>query len=98
MVVAGGASDLNSLQSPSKVSLLTREQTPRLRTGINNVEYKCLCENAFVATDFVSFRITSSGWLDRTMHALKVTQFLVQNHATTASLVSKACDYLYSIA
>ena len=33
MVVAGRASDLNLLLSSSKVSLLTREQTPRPRTG-----------------------------------------------------------------
>jgi len=53
VVVTGRASDLNSLLSPNKVSLLTSEQTsrphigiynveitPRPRGGINNVEYK----------------------------------------------------------
>jgi len=38
--VVGRASDLNSLLSSNKVSLLTREQTPWPRTGINNVEHK----------------------------------------------------------
>ena len=33
MVMAGRASDRNSLLSSSKVSLLPREQTPRLCTG-----------------------------------------------------------------
>jgi len=40
MVVAGRASDLNSLLSSNKVFLLPREQTPPPRTGVNNVEYK----------------------------------------------------------
>ena len=40
MVVAGKASDLNSLISSDKVAPLTREQIPRRRTGINNVEYE----------------------------------------------------------
>jgi len=39
-VVAGRASHLNSLLSSNKASLLTREQTPWPRTGINNGEYK----------------------------------------------------------
>ena len=40
MVVAGSASDLNSLLSSDKVSLLTTEQTPLPPTGISNVEYR----------------------------------------------------------
>jgi len=33
-------SDLNSILSSNKISLLTRQRTPRPRTGINNMEYK----------------------------------------------------------
>jgi len=40
MVVAGRAFGLDSHLSSNKVSLLTMEQTPQPRTGINNVEYK----------------------------------------------------------
>jgi len=40
MVVAERTSNLNSLLSSNKASLLTREQTPRPGTGINTVEYK----------------------------------------------------------
>jgi len=40
MMVAGRAVDLNSLLSSNKIALVTREQTPRPRRGINNVEYK----------------------------------------------------------
>jgi len=38
--MAGRPPNLHSLLGSNKVSLLIREQTPRLRTGINNVEYK----------------------------------------------------------
>ena len=40
MVVARRAPDLNSLLSSNKVFLLTGEQTPGPRIGINNVKYK----------------------------------------------------------
>jgi len=40
MVVTGRPFKFNSLLSSDKVSPLTREQTPRSRKGINNVEYK----------------------------------------------------------
>jgi len=40
MVVAGKASDVNSLPTSNKVSPLTREQTPQPRTDSNNVVYK----------------------------------------------------------
>jgi len=42
MVVARRASNLNSLLCSNKISLVTRERTPRPCTGINNVEYKLL--------------------------------------------------------
>jgi len=45
MAVTGRASDLNSLPSSNKVSLLTRKQTPQPRTGSYNVEYKCKQQN-----------------------------------------------------
>jgi len=40
VLVAGRASDFNSLLSSNNVSFLTREEIPWLRTGINSVEYK----------------------------------------------------------
>ena len=39
-IVTGSASNRDSLLNSNKVSLLTREQASRPRTGINNVEYK----------------------------------------------------------
>jgi len=40
MMMAKGTSDLNSLLTTNKVSLLTREQTPWPRMEIYNMQYK----------------------------------------------------------
>jgi len=40
-------------ESYNKVFLLTKEQTPRPRTGINNVDYKRKQKNPIMTLDYV---------------------------------------------
>jgi len=57
MVVAGRASDLNSLLSSNKVFLFIRERHSRPHTGFNNVEYK------LIAVPFIIILIAVCIWV-----------------------------------